>query len=222
MCAAKQSHNDTVSTHNRFQPLENLHTDDTAVLLQDTFPNDTYVKLVSSSPSNTYVSTKVAKVCNSLNKNYKQKCASRDQTRSDGATTVVSDKCKDQSLATVPNREADASIDTNHDALAVAYLEPPPSNVGFERTYANTAIPLPVWENRIHCMDYNLCVDQNGGVFGALPVTDQIVYQRSPTNNTPVTNILDLHEKIRHSQLPNLSYSSKRSIKSTRLEKIFV
>ena len=45
----------------------------------------------------------------------------------------------------------------------------------------------------IHCIDDNGCVAQNGSVFGALPITDQIVYQGPPTNNDPITNILELH-----------------------------
>ena len=196
MNGAKHSHNDTVSTHNRFQALENLHTDDIEVLLQNTFPSDTSVNSVTSSPSSTYVSTKVAKLRNFVNKNHKN-CPSSEKTPSGEVITV------EESLATVPNSEVNALANTDHHVLAVSHLEPPLSDAGFESTYANTAIPLPVWENRIHCTDYNRCVAQNGNIFGALPITDQIVYQGLPKNNASAANILELHSKIRHSQLPN-------------------
>ena len=94
-------------------------------------------------------------------------------------------------------------MNPSHHEFIGSTSQPDLSNAGFEPTYANTAIPLTVWDNRVHCMDYNRCVAQNGSVFGALPITDQIVYEGPPTNNVPITDILELHSKIRQSQLPN-------------------
>ena len=198
---AKYSHNDTVSTHNRFQ-VPNLHTDDIEVLFQNTFPSDTSVNSVSSSPSSTHVSTKVGKVCNVMRKNYRN-FSSSDDPHSGEVIIAVSDVGKEENSAIVPNKDVNALTNTDHHVFAGSHLDPPLSNVGFVPTCEHTAIPLPVWENRIHCTDYNRCVAQNGNVFGALPITDQIVYRGLPTNNAPVTNILELHSKIRHSQLPN-------------------
>ena len=74
---AKYSHNDTVSTHNRFQALENLHTDDIEVLLQSTSPSDIFINSATLSPSSTYVSTKAVQVGNSINKNHKNSSSSK-------------------------------------------------------------------------------------------------------------------------------------------------
>ena len=161
--------------------MENLHTDGTEVLLQNELQKDINENSATFSPSNTHVSAKVEKVCHSTNKCNKQKCPNRDQIHSNEVSTIVSDTNKIQGLATIDNRDTDFSTDTYHHTLAVSHLDPALTNAGFEPTYANTAIPLPVWENRINCIDYNLCVAQNGSVFGALPIIDQIIYQGPPS-----------------------------------------
>ena len=118
-------------------------------------------------------------------------------------TTVMSAVTTQQSFSTVPDNKVDALPNTDQHLLIDSYLDPPTAGTGFEPTYANTATPLPVWENRNFCTDYNRCVAQNGDVFGALSITDQIVYQGPPTNNASVSDILELHSKIRHSRPPN-------------------
>ena len=60
---------------------------------------------------------------------------------------------------------------------------------------------LSVCDNRVHCKDYNQCVAQNGSDFGALPITNQIIYQGLHTNNVPITDILDL--QVHDSQHPS-------------------
>ena len=172
--SAKQSLNDTVSTHNRFQVLENLHTDGIEVLLQNELQNHSNANSVTFSPDNSYVPTKVQKICSPTKKGHKQKWPSSKQTYSSEVTTVVSDTNEKHGLTA---RDTDFLMDTYTHGPLVSQLDPVFSDVGFEPSYASTAIPLPVWENRIHCTDYNRCVAQNGCVFGALSITNQIIYQ---------------------------------------------
>ena len=56
-----QSYNDTVSTHNRFQVLYDLHTDKEEVCSQNELRKDNSVTV---SPRNTLISTKVGEMCN--------------------------------------------------------------------------------------------------------------------------------------------------------------
>ena len=69
----KQSHNDTVSTRNRFQVLYDLHADNEGVSLQNELQNKS--NSVTVSPRNTFISTKVRKMCNltKINKGREQK-----------------------------------------------------------------------------------------------------------------------------------------------------
>ena len=39
--------------------------------------------------------------------------------------------------------------------------------------------------------------------FGALPITDQLIYQGPDTCNSLVENIFDLHKQVRDSNKPN-------------------
>ena len=121
---AKYSHNDTVSTHNRFQALENLHTDDIEVLLQSTSPSDIFINSATLSPSSTYVSTKAVQVGNSINKNHKNSSSSKTN-RSGEAITVVSDVDKQETLPTVSNSEVNALANTDHHVSAACHSDSP-------------------------------------------------------------------------------------------------
>ena len=122
--------------------------------MQSTLPIDTSVNSVTSSPSSTHASTKVPKTCKLINRNYKN-YPSNHKSHTGEMITVVSDVSAEQSLPTVLDNEVNALPNTDPHLLSVSHLDSPFSDTGFEPTYANTAIPLPVWENRIHCTDYN-------------------------------------------------------------------
>ena len=147
----KHSHNDTVSTRNRFQVLENLNADDIEVPLRSTFPSDTSFNSITSSPSRTNASTKVGKACKKFEKNHKNH-SSTGESNTGEATTVMSDVSTQQSLSTVLDSKVDALPNIDHHLFTDSYLDPPSSDPGFESSYANTAIPLPVWENRKFCI----------------------------------------------------------------------
>ena len=194
----KESHTNIVSTHNRYQVLYDLHTDDSELSVNNDCTN--HVKFTSFSPRDTAGPTKVRDKCNSTK-------ASRDQKYSqkfdcdDFVTT--SERHPNISRDVLPTISTKVPVNTTNQSIGASDSEPGLLNAGFEPTYANTAIPLPIWENRVHSADYNRSVAQNGNVFGALPITDQIVYEGPPTTNAPMSDILQAHSKIRQSQLPN-------------------
>ena len=196
---AKKSHTDIVSTHNRYQVLYDLHTDDSQVSVNSDCQND--VKFTSFSPRDTAGPRKVKeKKCNPTK-------PSRDQKYPENMDcddlVNTSEHHQNTSRDLFPSISTEVPVNTTNQSVVGSQSEPGLLNAGFKPTYANTAIPLPIWENRVYCADYNRCVAQNGNVFGALPITDQILYEGPPTTNAPMSDILQVHSKIRQSQLPN-------------------
>ena len=66
------------------------------------------------------------------------------------------------------------TIHIHEGVIAANQLYPNTTDGGSESTYANTTIPLSIWDNRFHCKDYNQCVAQNGSDLGALHITNQL------------------------------------------------
>ena len=62
---------------------------------------------------------------------------------------------------------------------------------------------MSIWFQRFQSKDFVQCIAQNGSEFGALPITDHLTYQGPDTYNNPVTDIFDLHRKVRNSKIPN-------------------
>ena len=119
---AKHPHTDAVSTHNRFQVLENLHTDGIEVLVQSSLPSDTFV---SSLPSSTHASTKVPKPRKLMNKNYKN-YPTNSKSHTGESLTVVSDVTTDQSLSTALDNQVNALQNTDPNLFSVSNVNPPP------------------------------------------------------------------------------------------------
>ena len=194
----KQSHTDILSTHNRYHILYDLHTDQNELSVNSDCQNDG--KFISFSPRDTAGPKKVRTKCLSTKASPDQKCP--ENMECDEQVTM-SEHHTNTSRDLFPSISTEVSASTRKQSVVGPESKPGLLNAGFEPTYANTAIPLSIWENRVHCVDYNRCVAQNGDVFGALPITDQIVYEGPPTTNAPMTDILQVHSKIRQSQLPN-------------------
>ena len=125
---AKHPHTDTVSTHNRFQVLENLHTDGIEVLVQSSLPSDTFVNSVSSLPSSAHASTKVPKPRKLMNKNYKN-YPTNSKSHTGESLTVVSDVTTDQSLSTALDNEVNALQNTDPNLFSVSNVNPPPLQI---------------------------------------------------------------------------------------------
>ena len=57
--------------------------------------------------------------------------------------------------------------------------------------------------NKTQCVDYINCSQQNGTHFGFIPLTPLKVYTGHCTSNKAIHNIVDLHKKIKASNLQN-------------------
>ena len=94
----------------------------------------------------------------------------------------------------VLDSKGEVSLEHAQDTMVIAHQHK--SNIvdaGFESHYANTAIPMSMWYNRFQCADFVQCAAQNGPDFGALPITNQIIYQGPNTYNSPLADIIELH-----------------------------
>ena len=193
-------HTDILSTHNRYQVLYDLHTDDNEISVNKDCKN--HDEFTVFSPRDVAGPKKVRKKCNYAKASPDYKCSVNMECDEQVTTTENHTNINPDLF---PSTSTHASENTGNKTKNVVdpHVQPGFLNAGFEPTYANTAIPLSIWENRVHCVDYNRCVTQNGDVFGALPITNQIVYEGPPTTNVPMTDILQTHLKIRQSQLPN-------------------
>ena len=64
-------------------------------------------------------------------------------------------------------------------------------------------IPPEIFVNKIHCVDYVKCSQQNGTQFGFIPLTPLKVYTGPCTSNKVIHDIVDLHTQVKASNLPN-------------------
>ena len=64
-------------------------------------------------------------------------------------------------------------------------------------------IPLYIISNKMNCVDYVKCSQQNGTQFGFIPLTPLKIYTGKKTSNQKVHNIVDLHYKVKASSCPN-------------------
>ena len=123
----------------------------TEVLLENILENDTNVDPSNPLVPNTYISTKVGKISTLAGKDHNRECTSGGKNPSSNLGTVVSNVNKTHSLAILTARV----LIPLHD-LAASQVDFTTSDVGFEPTYANTAIPVSIWENRVYCIIINV------------------------------------------------------------------
>ena len=64
-------------------------------------------------------------------------------------------------------------------------------------------IPLYIISNKMNCVDYVKCSQQNGTQFGYIPLTPLQIYTGEETRNQKVQDIVDLHYKVKASGGPN-------------------
>ena len=64
-------------------------------------------------------------------------------------------------------------------------------------------IPLDILVNKINCVDYVNCSQQNGTPFGFIPLTPLKIYTGEHTCSNVIHNIVDLHKTVKSSNLPN-------------------
>ena len=63
-------------------------------------------------------------------------------------------------------------------------------------------IPIYVWNNKGNCRDHVACVQQTGGVFGYIALTDLKLYQGPPVHWDIIPDIVEAHAFIRNSAVP--------------------
>ena len=73
----------------------------------------------------------------------------------------------------------------------------------YEEFVDTEKIPLYVWKNKHLSKDHVACLTQNGGDFGYIPLNDLLVYNGPHVFWEKVPDILEAHNIIRHSGVPN-------------------
>ena len=185
---------ESVPLNNRFQILENLQTNSTESLVDKVSTQAAASSVPNRGLDTKHFSTGCEKEIVASENNIKTSAPSfaekpsiikyHDSTKLDNECEVSSDQMKNSSLC---------KLDLN------SHYE----DAGFESCFVNTAIPMSIWSQKSQCKDFVQCVAQNGSDFGALPITDQLIYPGPPTCNSSVTNIFDLHTQVRDSKKPN-------------------
>ena len=63
-------------------------------------------------------------------------------------------------------------------------------------------MPLYIWQNKENSKDHVACIQQNGAMFGYIPLTDLKVYNWSPVYWNTVLDIVEAHKIIWQSGVP--------------------
>ena len=126
------------------------------------------------------------------------------RVKNDIGSSTVSSKSSHCSDILQSSQNGNISLSSQPNAARTIHLLDFKANVDVsESTYSNTAIPLPVWENRYQCVDFQRCTQQNGFEFGTVPLTPIKLYEGKQTGNQPVLDIIRLHYLVRQSNCPN-------------------